>query len=46
MQGLSFEFELEGNVHHPVHEDGSHEPSQLFLTLLNVQRIDLVTELS
>ena len=45
VQGLSLEFELEGDVHHPVHQDSSHQPVQLFLPSLNVQRVNLVAQL-
>ena len=44
--GLPFEFELVGDVHHPVHQDGSHGPVEVLLLLLDVERIDFIANLS
>ena len=44
--GLSFEFELVRNVHHPVHKDGSHGPVEVFLFFLYVERVYFIADLS
>lgn len=42
MVGLAFESKLVADVHHPVGEDGPHEPVEIFLSDFNVVGLDEV----
>lgn len=33
-------------MHHPVHENGPHEPCKILLLFLDVQRINFIADLS